>query len=165
MTISIQDVLAANEKLAKEQLAPGADLIDATRSFPRQNLQALGHSGVLGLLVPTEFGGAGGGIPEMVQVVERMALACASTAMVTLIHYCGTAVIVAQGSTPLKQRLLPAIASGQHHDARFQRGGLGRTLLHAGQRNQNNRGWPVSDRAENLCDQRRRSRQLCRLGA
>jgi alkylation response protein AidB-like acyl-CoA dehydrogenase len=114
MTISIQDVLAANEKLAKEQLAPGADLIDATRSFPRQNLQALGHSGVLGLLVPTEFGGAGGGIPEMVQVVERMALACASTAMVTLMHYCGTAVIVAQGSTPLKQRLLPAIASGQH---------------------------------------------------
>jgi alkylation response protein AidB-like acyl-CoA dehydrogenase len=114
MTKSIQDILATNEKLAKEQLAPGADEIDATRSFPRQNLQALGRSGVLGLLVPTEFGGAGAGIPEMSQVVERMAQACASTAMVTLMHYCGAAVIVAKGSNSLKQRLLPAIASGEH---------------------------------------------------
>jgi alkylation response protein AidB-like acyl-CoA dehydrogenase len=114
MTISVEDLLAINEKLAKEQLAPAADGIDAARRFPRQNIQALGRSGVLGLLVPTEFGGAGGGIPELAQVVERMAQACASTAMVTLMHYCGTAVIVAQGSTALKQRLLPAIAAGEH---------------------------------------------------
>ena len=114
MTKSVQNLLAINDELAKEQFAPGADEIDAGRRFPRQNLQSLGRSGVLGLLVPTEFGGAGGSISEMAQVVERMAQACASTAMVTLMHYCGTAVIASKGSAELKQRLLPAIAGGEH---------------------------------------------------
>jgi alkylation response protein AidB-like acyl-CoA dehydrogenase len=114
MTKSAQDLLAVNEKLAKELLAPGADDIDGARRFPRQNLQALGRSGLLGLTVAQEYGGAGAGIPEMAQVLERMAQACASTAMVTLMHYCGTAVITAQGDAKLKQSLLPAIAGGEH---------------------------------------------------
>ncbi|MGA2073990.1 MAG: acyl-CoA dehydrogenase family protein [Terriglobia bacterium] len=114
MTKSAQDLLVENEKLAKELLAPGADEIDRERRFPRQNIQELGRSGLLGLVVPLEFGGAGAGIPEMAQALERMAQACASTAMVTLMHYCGTAVIASRGSAVLKQTLLPAIAGGEH---------------------------------------------------
>ena len=114
MTKSAQDLLVENEKLAKELLAPGADEIDRERRFPRRNIQELGRSGLLGLVVPLEFGRAGAGIPEMAQVLERMAQACASTAMVTLMHYCGTAVIVAKGSAVLRQTLLPAIARGEH---------------------------------------------------
>jgi alkylation response protein AidB-like acyl-CoA dehydrogenase len=114
MTKSAQDLLQENEKLAKEVLAPRADEIDRTRRFPRQNIEELGRSGLLGLVVPTEYGGAGAGLPEMVQVLERMAQACASTAMVTLMHYCGTAVIAAKGSAALKQNLLPAIGRGDH---------------------------------------------------
>jgi len=114
MTKSAQDLLVENEKLAKELLAPGADEIDRARRFPRRNIQEFGRSGLLGLVVPLEFGGAGAGIPEMAQVLERMAQACASTAMVTLMHYCGTAVIAAKGSAVLKQTLLPAIAGGEY---------------------------------------------------
>lgn len=114
MTRSAQDLLVENEKLAQELLAPRADEIDRTRSFPRQNIRELGRSGLLGLVVPVEYGGAGGGIPEMAQALERMAQACASTAMVMLMHYCGTAVISAQGNSTLKQSLFPAIARGEH---------------------------------------------------
>lgn len=114
MTKSAQDLLVENEKLATNVLAPRADEIDRERRFPRQNIQELGRNGLLGLVVPLEYGGAGAGIPQMAQVLERMAQACASTAMVTLMHYCGTAVIAAQGSATLKQRVLPAIAGGEH---------------------------------------------------
>jgi alkylation response protein AidB-like acyl-CoA dehydrogenase len=114
MTKSPQDLVVENDKLAKELLAPGADDIDRERRFPRQNIRELGRSGLLGLVVPLDYGGAGAGIPEMAQVLERMAQACPSTAMVTLMHYCGTAVIAAKGSAPLKQSLLPAIAGGEH---------------------------------------------------
>jgi alkylation response protein AidB-like acyl-CoA dehydrogenase len=114
MTKSVQDLLEENEKLAKAVLAPRADEIDRMRHFPRQNIQELGRSGLLGLAVPTEYGGAGAGLPEMAQVLECMAQACASTAMVTLMHYCGTAVIAAKGSATLKQNMLPAIARGEH---------------------------------------------------
>ena len=114
MTKPVQDLLIENEKLATELFAPHADEVDRTRSFPRRNIEALGRSGLLGLTVPTEYGGAGGGIPEMAKVIERMAQACASTAMVTLMHYCGTAVIAAKGNAALKRTLLPAIARGEH---------------------------------------------------
>src|ERR1700736_3957127 len=114
MTNSAQDLLAENEKLAKELLAPHADETDRARRFPRENLQALGRSGLLGLVVPLEYGGADAGIPEMAPILERMGQACASTAMVTLMHYCGTAVIAAKGSDKLKQSLLPTIARGEH---------------------------------------------------
>ena len=114
MTKSARDLLVENEKLAKELLASHADDVDRARRFPRENIQELGQSGLLGLMVPLEYGGAGAGIPEMAQVLESMAQACASTAMVTLMHYCGTAVITAKGTTTLKQSLFPAIARGEH---------------------------------------------------
>ena len=114
MTKSVHDLLIENAKFAKEVLAPRADEIDRERRFPRENIQVLGRNGLLGLIVPEEFGGAGAGIPEMAQVLECMAQACASTAMVTLMHYCGTAVITAKGSATLKQSLLPIIARGEH---------------------------------------------------
>jgi alkylation response protein AidB-like acyl-CoA dehydrogenase len=114
MTKSARDLLVKNNEVAEKLLSPRADEIDRTRSFPRQNIQELGRSGLLGLMVPTEYGGAGAGIPEMAEALERIAQACASTAMVTLMHYCGTAVIASKGSAAMKQKLLPAIARGEH---------------------------------------------------
>jgi alkylation response protein AidB-like acyl-CoA dehydrogenase len=114
MAQSVQDLLVENEKLAKELLASNADDVDRGRRFPRQNIQELGRSGLLGLVVPLEYGGTGAGILEMAQVLERMAQACPSTAMVMLMHYCGTAVVAAKGNATLKQSLLPSIARGEH---------------------------------------------------
>jgi hypothetical protein len=110
----IQALLAANKKLSREMLRANADHIDQSRQFPRENLTALGKSGVLGLLVPTQFGGAGAGLAEMSQVIEAQAQNCAPTAMVTLMHFCATAVIAAKASDALKQEMLPAIACGEH---------------------------------------------------
>jgi alkylation response protein AidB-like acyl-CoA dehydrogenase len=110
----IQALLAANEKLSREMLRANADRIDQSRQFPRENLTALGKAGVLGLLVPAQFGGAGAGLAEMSQVIDTQAQNCASTAMVALMHFCATAVIAAKASDALKQEILPAVARGEH---------------------------------------------------
>jgi alkylation response protein AidB-like acyl-CoA dehydrogenase len=110
----IQTLLAANEKLSQETLRANADRIDQSRQFPRENLAALGKSGVLGLLVPKQFGGAGAGLAEMSQVIDTQAQNCASTAMVTLMHFCATAVIATKASDEVRQQLLPAISRGEH---------------------------------------------------
>jgi len=110
----IQAILVENEKLSQEMLRASADSIDQSRRFPRENLQALGKVGVLGLMIPAKYGGAGGGLAELSQVLEEQAQSCASTAMVTLMHFCATAVIAAKGSDALKQELLPTCARGEH---------------------------------------------------
>jgi hypothetical protein len=46
----VQSLLVANEKLSQEVLRPGADQIDQSRSFPRENIAALGKAGVLACL-------------------------------------------------------------------------------------------------------------------
>jgi len=108
----IKTILAENEKLSHEMLRANADPIDQARRFPRENIQALGKAGVLGLLIPTQYGGAGGGLAEMSQALETQAQNCASTAMVVMMHYCATAVIAAKGSDAMKQQFLPACARG-----------------------------------------------------
>jgi alkylation response protein AidB-like acyl-CoA dehydrogenase len=110
----IKTILAENEKISQETLRANADQIDQTRRFPRENLQKLGNAGVLGLLIPAEYGGSGAGIAEMSQALDMQAQNCASTAMITLMHYCATVVIVAKGSDALKRQLLPACARGEH---------------------------------------------------
>ncbi len=115
----VQSLLAANEKLSQEVLRPGADQIDQSRRFPRENIAALGKAGVLGLLVPAQFGGAGAKLGEMSRVLDTQSQACASTAMVTLMHYCATAVIAAKGGDRLKQELLPSFARRASQYARL----------------------------------------------
>jgi alkylation response protein AidB-like acyl-CoA dehydrogenase len=110
----VASLLATNEKLSKEFLRPRADSVDESRSFPRENMTALGRTGVLGLLVPAQYGGAGASLAEMARSLEVQSQACASTAMVTLMHFCATAVISVKADDALKQRLLPAIARGEH---------------------------------------------------
>jgi alkylation response protein AidB-like acyl-CoA dehydrogenase len=110
----IQAILAENEKLSQEMLRASADSTDQSRRFPRENLQALGKAGVLGLMIPARYGGAGAELAEMSQVLEEQAQSCASTAMVTLMHFCATAVIGAKGSDALKKEILPGCARGEH---------------------------------------------------
>jgi len=110
----IKAILATNEGLSQGMLRANADEIDQARRFPRENLKALGDAGVLSLLIPTQYGGAGAGLAEMAQVLDTQAQNCASTAMVTLMHYCATSAIAARGSDALKRELLPACARGEN---------------------------------------------------
>jgi alkylation response protein AidB-like acyl-CoA dehydrogenase len=112
--LSNEELIKRGAELAGTVIAARADEIDRQRQFPRENLKELGKAGLLGLLVPKEFGGAGLGISEMAQTLEPLAQACPSTAMVTLMHYSATAVIVAKGSEGLRQKFLPSIARGEH---------------------------------------------------
>lgn len=96
--------------IISEIVAPAAEEVDRTGAFPRDAINALGSAGLLGLVSSSEVGGLGESHRAAALVVERLAAACASTAMVTCMHYAGTAVIEASGATPLRE----AIARGEH---------------------------------------------------
>lgn len=97
-------------QIVNQIVAPSAQEIDETGSYPRAALEALGGAGLLGLISAREVGGKGESHRAATLVVERLASACASTAMVVCMHYAGAAVIEAHGPRAVRE----AIARGAH---------------------------------------------------
>ena len=83
------------EEVAREVLAGHAADVDRTGGWPAESVAALSRSGLLGLTVAPQSGGAGEGPRTFAAVTRTLAGGCASTAMVVCMHYCGTAVIEA----------------------------------------------------------------------
>jgi alkylation response protein AidB-like acyl-CoA dehydrogenase len=102
--------LSKLDAVINEVIEPSAVSTDQGASFPKKNIQALGQSGLLGLISATEFGGMGLGLKDAAKVVERISKACPSTAMVLTMHYCGTTVIETLG----KDQTRKDIAAGKH---------------------------------------------------
>lgn len=103
---------AAN--LAREVLAVHADEVDREGRWPAESLAALAESGIYGLTLAPEFGGAGAGPRTVSQVLQELAGACASTAMIYMMHLCGTAVIAQAERFPNREQVLREIAAGRH---------------------------------------------------
>ena len=76
--------------------------VDALGKFPRHAIETLASEGLLGLTMATEAGGGGLGLRQAAALVESLAGSCASTAMVTMMHYCAVAVVEAHA--PLEVR-------------------------------------------------------------
>ena len=108
-------VLKARE-IASRVLAPTAEQNDTLGQFSTEAVQSLGESGLLGLLLPEDFGGAGLGPRTFAVVTATLAEADASVAMVYLMHILGTATISAArpGANTALTPILQDIAAGRH---------------------------------------------------
>lgn len=102
--------LHALERVIDDVVAPLAAEVDRHSTYPRVALDALGQAGLLGLVSSTEVGGGGEGLAAAAEVVERLAGACGSTAMVVLMHYATVPLIEAHGPKELRE----AIGAGRH---------------------------------------------------
>jgi alkylation response protein AidB-like acyl-CoA dehydrogenase len=107
----IGGVLSATREAAAGAVATDAPRVDRERAFPAESLRALAGAGALGLVVPEEHGGVGGGLGSLAEACESVGAACASTGMVFLMHEV-TAATVAIGGGPAAAELLPRMAAG-----------------------------------------------------
>jgi alkylation response protein AidB-like acyl-CoA dehydrogenase len=97
------------------EIAAAAPEVDGAARFPDEALRALARDGLLALGVPAAYGGPGGGPREAAAAIEQVAGACASAAMVFLMHVVATQTLVAGSADdgPLGDTLR-AIARGEH---------------------------------------------------
>jgi butyryl-CoA dehydrogenase len=101
-------------RFAVERIQPGVAERDREHRFPVDIFQEMGELGLLGMLVPEEYGGAGMDILSYVLAMEEIARvdpAVAVTMSVTNSVCCWP--IVRFGSEELKRRVLPDLASGE----------------------------------------------------
>lgn len=100
--------------IAKDVCARHAAEVDAQARFPRQSLDALAKAGLWGLCVPEGLGGRGAGPHAFCAVVEELAQACASTAMVYVMHVTAAQMVAASSTLVGKDALLSDMAEGRH---------------------------------------------------
>jgi alkylation response protein AidB-like acyl-CoA dehydrogenase len=110
---SSEDLLQQVRDLAHQTIAPSADEYDRAGQWPESSINALRGSGLFGLTVAQEQGGLALGPSAVVSVTEEIASACASTAMIFVMHICATEVIK-QSHLPESHKILSEIANGNH---------------------------------------------------
>jgi len=108
-------VLKARE-IANRVLAPSAGQNDKAGRFSTEAVESLGEAGLLGLLLPVDFGGSGLGPRTFAAVTATLGEADASVAMVYLMHLLGAATIAAArpGAAHALTPILREIGEGRH---------------------------------------------------
>src|SRR5438874_10953799 len=100
---------------AAQRIAPRADEIDRTNTFPRDLWPALGALGVHGLTVEEEWGGAGLGYLEHCIAMEEISRASGSVGLSYGAHSNLCVNQIRRNGTPeQKRRYLPQLISGEH---------------------------------------------------
>ena len=98
--------------LADDKIAPRAAEIDETGEFPYDVLDALVRAGFHAVHIPEEYGGAGADAIAAAIVIEEVARACASSALIPAVNKLGTMPLLLSASEELKKQVLPAVAAG-----------------------------------------------------
>lgn len=100
---------------AAKEIAPHVMEWDEAQHFPRETFTKMGALGMLGMLVPETYGGAGLGYGEYVAAIEEIASVCGSVGLSMAAHnsLC-TNHILTFGNEEQKRKWLPRLASGEH---------------------------------------------------
>ncbi|MBL7941494.1 MAG: acyl-CoA dehydrogenase family protein [Flavobacteriales bacterium] len=99
---------------AKKEIAPHVMTWDESQEFPVPLFRKLGELGLMGVLVPEQYGGSGMGYYEYIAVIDEISQVCGSIGLSVAAHnsLC-TNHILEFGSEQQKQTYLPKLASGQ----------------------------------------------------
>ncbi len=100
--------------MAQGVVRPHAVEVDRDHRFPDEAIDAAKAAGLLGLLIPREYGGAGLDAIAFAICIEELAQACASTSVIVDVHTSvGSEPILLFGTEEQKRRWLPSLATGE----------------------------------------------------
>jgi alkylation response protein AidB-like acyl-CoA dehydrogenase len=99
---------------ARNEVAPVAEELDRTKSFPYEIVAKLGELGLMGIPFPEEYGGGGGDTLSYVLAVEELTRIDSSVAITLCAHTSlGTQPVYLFGSDEQKEQLLPDLCAGR----------------------------------------------------
>jgi len=126
---------------AEKYIRPDLMKWDESQEFPVHIMKQLGELGMMGVLVPAEYGGSGFGYHEYITVITEIAKVCGSVGLSVAAHnsLC-TGHILAFGNEDQKKKYLPKLATAEHigawglteHNTGSDAGGMNTTAVEDG---------------------------------
>ena len=102
------------KKFTDQEIRPLADSIEREEKVPEELIKKLGETGLMGVLIPPEYGGGGFGELGYCAMQEEISQGCASTATFLGAHLSiGSQTIILFGSEETKKKYLPGLAKGE----------------------------------------------------
>jgi alkylation response protein AidB-like acyl-CoA dehydrogenase len=98
--------------IVDEVVRPNAARVDSESLFPRENLAVLARAGWNGVLLPKELGGLGLDHVAFAIAAEEIGRACASTALVYVMHVGAAQTVALYGTDDQKRRWLAPTRDG-----------------------------------------------------
>src|SRR4051794_8443137 len=106
------ELIAKLDAFLKAEVDP--DKIDAEERIPQHVIDGLAKLGVLGMTVPSEYGGGGFKHSSYCRVLEHIAMHCTSTAVLVGAHQSiGLKALLLMGTDAQKKEYLPRLARGE----------------------------------------------------
>jgi alkylation response protein AidB-like acyl-CoA dehydrogenase len=101
-------------EFAEREIAPNVMKWDEASEFPLSTVKELGKLGLMGIIFPTEYGGAGGGYVEYVIAVEELSRVDGSVGIIVAAHnsLCSNHIFLA-GSEAQKRKYMPKLTTGE----------------------------------------------------
>ena len=106
----LQDMV---RRLAKEKVAPTAEERDKKGDYPRDMLELMKENGLMGVDFPEAYGGMEAGMLAHCIVVEELAKADASVALIPSVQELGSLPIILAGNHEQKEKYLTPLSSGE----------------------------------------------------
>lgn len=101
-------------EFAEKEVKPLAAEIDEDERFPVETVEKMADLGILGIPIPTNYGGTGGSTLMYIMAVEELSRVCGTTGVIVSAHtsLCA-APILHFGTEEQKAKYLPMLASGK----------------------------------------------------
>jgi butyryl-CoA dehydrogenase len=104
---------AKAREVAEKYVRPVAAKYDKAQEYPWEVKEAIAKAGLMGVWIPKEYGGSGGGVIDLCICVEELSRACGGVGVLYAVNALGTFPVLVGGTEEQKQKYLRPIAKGE----------------------------------------------------
>ncbi len=98
---------------SRKEIAPAAAALDREEAFPHEIYRRAQELGLLNITVPSDYGGAGLGVVDLVIVAEQLAWSCTGVGLALELNAVVADALQVGGDESLKKEFLGRLAEGQ----------------------------------------------------
>ena len=113
LTEEQQMIVDVARQITEEKIIPVRAELDEKEEFPSAIIKAIAQADLAGIYIAEEYGGYGGGSFDICLALEQFARGCVGIATSFAANALGAYPIIISGSEELKNKYLPALASGE----------------------------------------------------